>query len=148
MKIPRHSVAIGLMVFLALYAVLSVSPIRLAVGRKHPDFASLLSPPYFNFLATYDDGSVLDFHIGMSRIDLVKRLGDYRDLGVLQGACGAGRLAPVSPPVKIRPEDTNEVLSRNSICLWIPEDKLSVIFHLSNDVIREIEIARVRNEVI
>lgn len=74
-----------------LYAVVAISPIPRSVGRVNPSIAALLSPPSFNFGAYYEDGQVLGFTLGESKLEAVKVLSSkYLDEVEFHNGCGTG----------------------------------------------------------
>lgn len=150
---PRRVALYASVLVLALYAVLAVSPVPRAIARDRPEVASFFRPPLFNFSADYDDGHVLDFHVGASREELLRTLiTEYPQTGMLAAACGR---EPGARPLTVAEsfvspsssEAVRQLLERDVVCLHVRERKV-LIFRIENERIRSIELTIVRNELI
>ena len=77
------------LVLVAAYVAISLSPLVGFIGRSSPAFAAALSPPWFNFESSYISGDVLEFKLGMSRSELKQILvARYAKDAVFDGNCG------------------------------------------------------------
>ena len=147
----RAVIGASALALFVVYAAICVSPLKTALGRQHPGIASLLAPPAFNFGATYTDGEVLDFRVGMSRLQLAEMLEKrYATRSVLGGYC-ADPLATQKSPAEVRIDGSDAyrtLIGRNSICLSILDSRVGMTFALDADVVNRIDIWRVRNEML
>jgi hypothetical protein len=147
----RAVIGIPALILGVAYAAIGLSPLKATIGRQHPNRASLFSPPWFNFGATYTDGDVLDFRVGMPRAELTQALEKrYASRGVLGGYCAETpqeRRLPAE--VRIDGGEAYRTLSaRSALCLSIPDSRLSLIFELKSDVVDRINVAFIRNELL
>jgi hypothetical protein len=137
---------------IALYAIIAVSPMPLAIARDRPELASYFRPPLFNFSADYHDGHVLDFNVGATRDELLRTLTErYSETGSLAAACGrdpgARPLTAAESYVRLSSgEKTRSLVQRDVVCLHIPERKV-LIFHVENEHVRKIGLTIVRTEL-
>jgi hypothetical protein len=132
------SVTISLLV---MYGAICLSPMRKQIGRKHPGIAALLSPPWFNFDADYDSGSVLNFQLGMNRLELEHIIARYYvNNSVLRGGCGDnGKI--VAPDIAIGSVESSELIQRKGVvCLWNKSKRLSVILSIPADSLSKVRV--------
>ncbi len=59
---------------LLLYIAAVFSPLPRYIGRSNAPLAALFSPPSFNFVEHYEDGSVYGFRIGSSKEEVVNQI--------------------------------------------------------------------------
>ena len=117
-------------------------------GRHNPGLTANLSPRWFNFSATYSSGPVLEFKVGMSRLELAQVLKSrYAKNSVLEGGCGA--------PVDVKfhlldiyiESDTGAyaLSTRDRLCLMTRSKRQFMTFTIANDSVAKISIAIVHS---
>lgn len=136
------------------YTAVAASPLPQRIARHSPEQASLFRPPWFNFFADYDEGSVLGFKIGSTREQLVETLvAQYEATGELQAACARGEGAP---PLSVADSKVlitdlvgvRRLVDRDVTCLYLPARRIMLTLKFRNDLLRSIELAFVRNELV
>lgn len=144
---PRIAYFAATALFLG-YATISLSPAKESIGRRSPAIASLFSPPWFNFDATYSTGKILQFTIGMNRNELGQFLkSKYSDDATLQQGCGEV-VESSSSRVRILSEEGLGLLrNKNLWCFQSPSRKLGIVFKLKNDRLAEVRIVFVRYSI-
>lgn len=115
------------------------------VGRSSPRIASLLKPPLFNFDATYRNGQVLVFRVGMSKREMQELIDRERRLEV-DPSCWNEPLA--SGASSYTRGEIAEAIERNSVsCIRYKGEGLLII-KTTGDAISEIQSSYIRNELI
>jgi hypothetical protein len=147
MAVNASRLAVCLVVLVSTYAIVALSPVPRTLGRNHPERASWFYPIWFNFSATYDDGAVLDYRIGMSRAELLKRMSSAAPDSIeIVSPCGNHQ-----PELRLVPQTQaipQAIASAPMICAWIPQRRVSLIFTIEKELVRSIRMIFVRNEVI
>jgi hypothetical protein len=100
---------------LVCYLIIPSTELPSNVGRYNPSLASLLSPPDFNFQATYDQGEVLGLRVGMSRAEFVEQLTRLFPEDTLAGNCAEVRELPNQIPVT-----GNKVFLKQGVVVQVP----------------------------
>jgi hypothetical protein len=130
----------------ALYLVLALSPLKTTIGRSYPGVASVFSPPLFNFSASYESGSVLDFFVGMSREQTFSVLkGTYVGRSKLLSNCvgtRANSLIPVTASLDI----ASAYGGGDRLCAYLESGRLLLDFTFQNGAVSRIDLAYVRTE--
>ncbi len=155
MRRRRQTAVIVALTFLCLlYIAIAVSPMPREIGRQRPEVASLFRPLLFNFAASYEDGHVLNFRIGLTRDELMRvLLANYAQTGVLAAACGR---EPGARPLTVAESEVplsdrnavGAIVERSVVCLHMPARRMVLIFHVSNGQVGEIRLSFIRNELI
>jgi hypothetical protein len=130
----------------AFYSMLAISPLKTMIGRKHPAFASMLSPPLFNFSSSYESGSVLDFAVGMNKKMVFGKLKDnYVGRSSLLANCTGTRansLIPITESLDI----SSAFGGGNRLCIFIKSGRLFLEFFFQDDAVSKINVSYVRTE--
>ena len=135
-------VGLVLLVYLALVA----SPLDRHLGRSHPRLSAVLSPPFFNFRATYTSGRVLEFRIGMSRVEFGAALEGYSGAAVLMPSC-AGEAGKAPLPLEDNPR-VQSILSAQEVCLFSRKSRLGLFFHFEKELLSSVVVTWVTTEII
>jgi hypothetical protein len=140
--------AIIVVAFLVIYLVVSLSPLRESIGRQFPRVAAIFSPPWFNFEAAYRTGNVLEFRVGMSRMEFARALLDhYASHAVLRGGCGDDTKIAI-PDFEIKSDEGSAALrQKQMLCLWDAERKLRMTVILNHDSVSEVRVAVINNSI-
>jgi hypothetical protein len=138
----------GALAVLSAYALWWWTPLRGVIGRQDPGLVAMLSPPLFNFSAEFLSGSVLEFKVGMERVDLAHLIKSrYASDSVLQGGCN-DNVKFAREDVKIDSVESATLLSKDRIlCLYKPSKQLSIIFTLDSDRVTKIRVSVVNNRI-
>lgn len=144
-KIKTHLALLATVLGL-LYAGISLSPLKDAIGRRNPEIASLFAPPRFNFSNVYDHGSVLQFEVGMPKAAVFAKLsGLYADRADLTVRCTVTTANSVVPITKGL--DIADVYGGGpSLCVRLDARRLAVDFQFQNDVVSSIAVIFIRTE--
>lgn len=145
----KYQVLVGTVLLVSCYAVVAVSPIQEAIGRRRPDLAGLFSPPFFNFSATYTEGYVLGFRIGMSTPELFQQIGHtFVDVGQIVRGCvveTGESLIPIHTTT-----DVESIYGEaNRLCIFAPGasgGRMIVTFTFEADTVSSVQIRYVRTE--
>jgi hypothetical protein len=138
---------IGLALLVA-YSVVSISPLRDAVGRREPRIAALFSPPFLNFGATYTSGPVLEFQMGMNRLEIAQVLKEhYVKHSVLRGGCGEN-VKFVMPDIEIdSAEGAALLMKKDVLCVWDQTKRITLILSMKNDSLSQVRVAAIHSEL-
>lgn len=137
---------------IAVYAVLALSPAPRAIARDRPELAAFFRPPLFNFSAGYEDGHVLDFHIGATREELLRTLiSKYSETGTLASACGrepgARPLTVAESYVSPTSREALQLLQQRAVVCLHLHDRKVLIFDIENEHVRRIQLTKVTTEL-
>jgi hypothetical protein len=136
------------LVLVAAYVAISLSPLVGFIGRSSPAFAAALSPPWFNFESSYISGDVLEFKLGMSRSELKQILvARYAKDAVFDGNCGTDAKYAM-PEIHIdSAEGSVSLTKRDVLCVWNKSKRLHLIFFLRNDLVVRLRVIVTHNEL-
>lgn len=144
-KINRRLKLLAIVVAIA-YAGIGLSPLQDSIGRCSPSVASLFAPPFFNFNAIYEDGSVLEFRVGMSRADvftmLSERYADRADLTVNCVVTTADSVIPITKGMNI----ADAYGGGPRLCVRLDSLRLVAEFEFQDDAVSRIGISYIRSE--
>jgi hypothetical protein len=148
-RMKRRRILVSIAVLIGVYLVIAISPLTARLGRYSPDAASFLSPPFMNFSARYFSGEVVGFRIGMSREDLVADLRERLIAGHAKvRKCGTAGSPKILFQSNAQPYDELTAVA-TCICAYVgPGGRTVLIILLTNGHVSEIEVARIRTELI
>jgi hypothetical protein len=136
------------------YTAVALSSLPQRVARRSPEQASMFRPPWFNFLANYDEGNVLGFEIGSNHEQWITTFfSKFATGGELDAACGraegARPLSVAESSVTASQVDrVRELAQGKVVCLFLPARRIVLIFRFSDDALRTIELSFVRNDIV
>ena len=130
------------------YAAVTLSPLKDAIGRRSPQWASVFDPPVFNFYNEYEQGSVMDFRVGMSKPALFAILTEhYASHADLTVDC---KVTTANSVIKIARETDIAVVYGGGprLCVRLDSQRLGADFHFRDDVVSRIDVWYIRTESI
>jgi hypothetical protein len=147
--LSRRSWLPGVAGIVIVYLGVSASPLVPAIGRTHPFIAAMLSPPFFNFSASYSAGDVAGFQIGGNRVDVVSAIRElYGYSGQLVASCTKSANQNAELVVIDNSDRVARLLEQDAICIWVPSRRLSIILWLEGDLLRRVTVTRLTMEII
>lgn len=147
----RKTVAILGPVLVMAYLMVAISPLRTALGRTHPKWATFFSAPTFNFHETYTTGKVLGFRIGMDTQEFAAAAETYIDSVRVQIPCDGpyGEHAPrVAHTPQRNPRAALSQLQCDDVIFHFRSSRLSMMFHFTQERIESITIWFITLELI
>ena len=129
----------------AYTTVAKTSTLKSAIGRRSPAIASMFSPREFNFTEQYSDGRVLEFDVGMSTGEVLSALRThYAGRGRVVRNC---LIRTVKSLISITPDllEVPGLDTADRLCVFA-DQRLVLIFSLTEERVSSIEVSYVRNE--
>jgi hypothetical protein len=130
----------------AAYTAVAKTSLKTAIGRHSPAIASMFSPRAFNFIQQYNDGRVLEFNVGMNTDDVLSTLrAHYAGRGKVVRNC---LIRTVKSLIAITPDllEVPGLDTADRLCVFA-DQRLVLIFSLTDQRVSSIEVSYVRNEV-